>query len=338
VFKILSLDGGGIRGAFVAAFLAKIQENINVPLVRYFDLIVGTSTGGLIAVALGMGINPQEIRDLYEFEGPSIFKRPPPQLPSLKRHFLDAILQRIAPSLDAEWLFRSKYAAEPLKAALAKRLSDRRLGEAQCRLVIPSVDLAAGKLVVFKTPHRPNFVRDRHFRAVDIILATTAAPSYFPSASIDSGSLYCDGGIWANNPALVGYVEAVKISNECKRPGIDPQFSHDTIHLLSIGTGRGAYFADPNVEQSGLKWWAPRLLNISGETQSEGIHWQMEYLLGERYSRINFDIPEGDWSLDALRNIGALLHLGSRCATESFAKLRAGFLARENANYTPFDI
>jgi uncharacterized protein len=338
VFKILSLDGGGIRGAFIAAFLAKIQENLNVALVKYFDLIAGTSTGGLIAVAVGMGITPQDIRDLYEFEGPSIFTRPPAQLPSLKRRFLDAILQHIAPSLDAEWLFRSKYAAEPLKTALTKRLNDRRLGEAQCRLVIPSVDLTAGKVVVFKTPHRPNFVRDRHFRAVDIILATTAAPSYFPGASIDSGSLYCDGGVWANNPALVGYVEAVKISNECKRQGIDPQFSHETIRLLSIGTGRAAYFVSSNVEQSGLKWWAPRLLNISGETQSEGIHWQMEYLLGERYNRINFDIPGGNWSLDSLENVSALLHLGSQRATESFPKLRASFFAQENLNYTPFDI
>jgi patatin-like phospholipase/acyl hydrolase len=87
VFKILSLDGGGIRGTFAAAFLAKIQENLNVPLIRYFDLIVGTSTGGLIAVALGMGIAPKDIRDLYELEGPSIFTRRPPQLSSFKRRF-----------------------------------------------------------------------------------------------------------------------------------------------------------------------------------------------------------------------------------------------------------
>jgi len=337
VFKILSLDGGGIRGAFIAAFLAKVQENVDEPLVRYFDLIAGTSTGGLIAVALGMGITPQEIKDLYELEGPSIFTRPPPQLPNIKRRFIDAILRRGAPSLDAEWLFRSKYSSEPLKTALLKRLDDRPLGEAQCRLVIPSVDLTAGKVVVFKTPHRPNFVRDRHFRAVDIILATTAAPSYFPSASIESGSSYCDGGIWANNPALVGYVEAVKISKECTRPGIDPQFTHETIHLLSIGTGRASYFLRPNVEESGLKWWAPRLLNISGETQSEGIHWQLEYLLGERYSRLNFDIPDGDWDLDSVTNIGTLLHLGSQRATESLSYLRAGFLAQANLNYTPFD-
>jgi uncharacterized protein len=338
VFKILSLDGGGIRGTFPAAFLAKIQENLDLPLVRYFDLIVGTSTGGLIAVALGMGIAPKDIRDLYELEGPPIFTRQDPQLSAITRRFIQALLSRVSPNLDAEWLFQSKYGTAPLKAALVKRLNERLLGEAQCRLVIPSVDLAAGKVIVFKTPHRPNFIRDRHFRAVDVILATTAAPSYFPSASIEKGSLYCDGGIWANNPALVGYVEAMEISDECKRPETDPYFSHETINLLSIGTGRAAYFVSPNVDQSGLKWWGPRLLNISGETQSEGIHGQMEYLLGDRYSRINFDIPDGDWGLDAVGNIGALLHLGSQYATEHFPNLRARFFAQEALNYRPFEI
>jgi patatin-like phospholipase/acyl hydrolase len=77
MFKILSLDGGGIQGAFIAAFLAKIQENVSEALVQYFDLITGTSTGGLIAVALGMGVTPQDIMALYEKEGPSIFTRSP---------------------------------------------------------------------------------------------------------------------------------------------------------------------------------------------------------------------------------------------------------------------
>jgi uncharacterized protein len=95
VFKILSLDGGGIRGTFPAAFLAKIQENLDLPLVRYFDLIVGTSTGGLIAVALGMGIAPKDIRDLYELEGPPIFTRQDPQLSAITRRFIQALLSRI---------------------------------------------------------------------------------------------------------------------------------------------------------------------------------------------------------------------------------------------------
>jgi patatin-like phospholipase/acyl hydrolase len=124
---------------------------------------------------------------------------------------------------------------------------------------------------VFKTPHRPHFVRDRYFKAVDVIMATTAAPSYFACASIEAGTLFCDGGIWASNPALVGYVEAVKISKECTRPSNDQPFTEENIYLLSIGTGRASYFVKPNTSETGIMWWAPRLLNISSEAQSEGI-------------------------------------------------------------------
>ena len=336
MFKILSLDGGGIRGTFIAAFLAKIQASIDQPLVSYFDLIAGTSTGGLIAVALAMGITPEEIEKLYKNEGPQIFTRPPPELSALKRRSIDAVLRRLAPSLDAEWLYRAKYNSEPLKTALEKRLNDKILEEALCRLVVPSVDLTAGKVIVFKTPHRPNFVRDRKFRAVDVVLATTAAPSYFPSASIEIGSSYCDGGIWANNPALVGYVESLAISRECLRQEIDPCFSEGEIFMVSIGTGRASYFVQPNNNESGLRWWANRLLDISGEAQSEGIHWQMEYILGDRYKRINFDIPDGNWSLDSTENIDALLYIGSQRATENFPYLKSTFLAQPCTRYSPF--
>jgi uncharacterized protein len=343
VFKILSLDGGGIRGAFIAAFLSKLQESLNQPLIKYFDLIAGTSTGGLIAVALAMGIAPNEIRQLYEFEGARIFTRSPSQLSKAKRLIWNAILRGVsfrlgAPlGLDADWLYRSKFTSASLETILRAKLGARLLQEAQCRLAIPSVDLTTASVVVFKTPHRPNFVRDRNFRAVDVILATTAAPSYFPSAAIGAGSLYCDGGVWANNPALVAYVEAVKISQECLRPGIDLPFNQDSIHLLSVGTGRTSYFAKPNVDSPGLMWWAPRLLNISSEAQSEGIHWQMQYLLGARYTRIDFDIPEGDWSLDSTNNIPALLHLGSEQATQQISNLRRTFLLGLGSGYSPFD-
>jgi hypothetical protein len=343
VFKILSLDGGGIRGAFIAAFLAKLQENLDQPLVKYFDLITGTSTGGLIAVALAMGIAPSDIRQLYENESTRIFARSPSELSKTKRLMWSAILRGASfglgtpLGLDADWLYRSKFASAPLKEILRAKLGDRLLQEAQCRLAIPSVDLTTARIVVFKTPHRPNFVRDRNFRAVDVILATTAAPSYFPGVTIGQGSLYCDGGVWANNPALVGYVEAVKISQECLRPGIDVLFDQDSIQLLSVGTGRASYFAKPNVDSPGLMWWAPRLLNVSSEAQSEGIHWQMQYLLGARYTRIDFDIPEGDWSLDATNNIAALLHLGSDQATQQISNLRRTFLSGVSAGYAPFD-
>jgi patatin-like phospholipase/acyl hydrolase len=215
MFKILSLDGGGIRGAFIAAYLARIQQNLDRPLVDYFDLIAGTSTGGLIAVALGMGVPPDEIKEFYQAKGPEIFARPPNRLPAWKRRAIDACLNQVAVGIDAEWLFRCKFESGPLRTAIQKRLQNRLLGEAATRLAIPATDLTTAQGTVFKTPHRPRFIRDRYFTACDVIMATTAAPTYFPTVSIGHGSAYCDGGIWANNPAVVAYVEAVKISQEC---------------------------------------------------------------------------------------------------------------------------
>ncbi len=106
--------------------------------------------------------------------------------------------------------------------------------------------------------------------------------------------------VWANNPAIVGYVEAMKISKECNRPDIDPRFTHKDISLLSIGTGTRRHFSRPNDGDAGLRWWGPRLLSISGETQSEGIHFQAQYLLGDSYTRVDFEIPEGKWDLDSV--------------------------------------
>ena len=72
-YKILSIDGGGIRGVFPAAFLAKLEDHLDAPLASYFDLIAGTSTGGIIAIALGLGLTAKEILKLYEEQGPAIF-------------------------------------------------------------------------------------------------------------------------------------------------------------------------------------------------------------------------------------------------------------------------
>jgi uncharacterized protein len=258
-------------------------------------------------------------------------------LPAWKRRIIEAFLSRFAPAIDAEWLFRSKFDSAPLRLEIEKRLQLRLFGEARARLVIPAVDLTTARCVVFKTPHRPHFIRDRHFRARDVIMATTAAPSYFTPATINVGSAYCDGGIWANNPAIVAYVEAIKISRECNRPGIDPRFTQQDISLLSIGTGTRRHFSKPADGDSGLRWWGPRLLSISGETQSDGIHSQAQYLLGNGYTRIDFEIPEGKWDLDSVENLDTLIHFGDQRAVESFPAVRAKFLAECNTAYSPFD-
>jgi patatin-like phospholipase/acyl hydrolase len=127
-YKILSIDGGGIRGLFPAAFLAKLEEHLEAPLASYFDLIAGTSTGGIIAVGLGLGLSAKDILKLYEEQGPAIFDQQHGRLANF-------VLQRWR---GARHLFASKYSSKPLHDALVGVLGDRRLGESKTRLVIPA--------------------------------------------------------------------------------------------------------------------------------------------------------------------------------------------------------
>src|SRR5947209_20199272 len=121
-FRVLSIDGGGIKGVFPAAFLAALEEDLNISPVEYFDLITGTSTGGIIALGLGLGLSARAILDFYLKKGPLIF-------PSQKG------IRRIS------WLASpSKYNSEALHSALSEIFQAKLLGDSSCRLLIPSFD------------------------------------------------------------------------------------------------------------------------------------------------------------------------------------------------------
>jgi patatin-like phospholipase/acyl hydrolase len=323
-FRILSLDGGGIRGAFIASFLAKIEERLGHAITEHFDLIAGTSTGGIIAVALAFGEPCKRIRDFYSQCGPGIFTRRP-KLPLPRRwKFLAKLADKQLKqrfNIDIDSLRQSKYDGMALRSALEDVFGERTLEQATKRLIIPSVDLTSGKTVVFKTPHQPNFLRDRHFRAVDVVLATTAAPAYFPHATISPGTAYTDGGVWANNPSMAAYVEAIKIREVCVRSGIDPIFTPEDIQILSIGTGRPNYSKTPPEAGAGIGWWAGHLLDVVFTSQAQGVDNQTRYVLGKRYHRVDFDIPDNSWALDSIDLIPKLLHIGNEKAAEQFAKL-----------------
>jgi hypothetical protein len=338
MFRILSLDGGGIRGAFAAAFLARVEEELGHSITQYFDLIAGTSTGGIIALALGLGEPSVRIRELYEQRGPAIFtRRDPVQLAAWKRACLRVVKRRV-PTLDEDNLQQSKYEAHALRAALHEVYGDRTLEDATaCRLVIPAVDLIYGRTVTFKTPHQPDFIRDRRLKAVEVALATAAAPTFFPHAVIGPGSAYSDGGLWANNPAIVAYVESIKIGAVCRRPNLDPVFDPEDVCMLSIGTGEPRYFVRPDDANSGILWWAPRLFDVSGGAQSQGAHFQAQYLMGtERYKRVDFIMPTKPWALDDVSALPELLHYGTQAAVDHYGQLRTTFLNSPKQPYHPY--
>jgi patatin-like phospholipase/acyl hydrolase len=190
-FRILSLDGGGIKGAFTASVMAALEADTGKAAADYFDLITGTSTGGIVAIGLGLGLAANAIVDFYCKHGPTIF-------PST------SLVQRTRNSL--RQLFAPKHSHDVLKEALREVLGDRRFGESKTRLVITTYDANAGRIFLLKTAHHERFKYDYRAPAVDVALATSAAPTYFQSSPFPdhAGASYVDGGVWANCPALIG--------------------------------------------------------------------------------------------------------------------------------------
>lgn len=193
--RILAIDGGGIKGVFPASFLATVEEIIGDRVARYFDLIAGTSTGGIIALGLGLGLTAREVLDLYEDIGPRVF--------STSRGVWAHV-----PRWARQW-FRARYDTCVLRAALSARMEGQRLGDSSVRLVIPSFNLETGQPHIYKTAHAPKLMVDYRCDAIDVALATSAAPTFFPAhLTIDHIPLI-DGGVMANNPVGIAVVEAI---------------------------------------------------------------------------------------------------------------------------------
>jgi patatin-like phospholipase/acyl hydrolase len=170
--------------------LADFEKTLGEPLIDYFDLISGTSTGGIIALGLGLGLSAHDILAFYEAHGPTIFNRGRGPI----GRFLGA-----------------KYDSRPLREALEIIFGDRLLGTAKMRLVIPATNLETGEVHVFKTAHHERFERDYKERVVDVALATAAAPTYFRTHRLPAGTPLMDGGTWANNPMGAAAVEALGV-------------------------------------------------------------------------------------------------------------------------------
>lgn len=215
-FRILALDGGGYKGLYTAGVLHEI-EKFNKPIAEHFDLITGTSVGGLIALAIAAGRTSGEIKNFFLDRGEEIFPR-------------GSWTQRQLRTI-SRWVGRGKYVDVGLRTALESILGSSRLRDANSYLCIPTLNLPTLSPFVFKTDHDHTLTRDSDALMSDVARATSAAPTYLPVAEIDAfpGHQFADGGLWANNPSLVGLVEAFRFF-------VGPGKAYDRIRLLSIGT------------------------------------------------------------------------------------------------------
>lgn len=224
-FQILALSGGGFRGLYTARILADIEQSIGEPVARRFDLIAGTSIGGILALALACEIPASRMVNLFERHGADIFR---------KRRSLIGML-------------RASYDPTPLRNLLSEDglFGARVLGGCKHRVIIPSINYSSGQPVLFKTPHAAKLIRDHAFRLVDIALATSAAPTYFPRHVFDNNQ-YVDGGLFANAPGLLALHEAETVLG----------WTVSNVHLLSIGTMSSLFTVNPKNNRKGgtLDW------------------------------------------------------------------------------------
>lgn len=305
--RILTIDGGGIKGVFPAALLAEIEDWLGEPIHDYFDLIAGTSTGGIIAIGLALGQTAGEMLQLYKEHGPAIF-------PARK---VTSSLRR---------LLRAKYGFEPLRQALTKSFGDRRVGHCGKRLLVPALDLASERVYIYKTAHHPSLVRDYRVPVIDVGLATVAAPTYFPIHLSEEGA-YVDGSLWARNPLALAVVEAIGVLG----------WAREEIRVLSLGcTSRHLEIPWEKRVSFGASYWGARIAEVFMKAQSSSAIAMAHTLVGSHnVFRISPDTTSQNFTLDGIRHMPELEALGRDEAMRAIDDLGDIFFATPAARFAP---
>lgn len=278
-FNILSIDGGGLRGVYATAILDKMQKELGINYVEEFDLIAGTSTGAIIAAALAVGMAPNAILEMYKNQGEVIFKKA----------FLGGIIT-------------PKYDSGNLKKILDEVLGNKTFSDAKTGLMVTATNISDGMPWIFKSLYHERLTRDQGVKLVDAVLASCSAPLYFNPFEHDA-QLLADGGLWANNPALAAFVEAL---------GDNVGVKKYKIRLLSIGTGI-------NIKHYPLEWvekewgatrWGMGLIDMIFNMQSFSIEKYLKAIMyKEQYLRINFNLDD-NLTMDNIKTIDKLTKKG----------------------------
>lgn len=324
--RILSLDGGGYLGLASASFIKEIERHFGVACHEQFDMFCGTSTGAIIALALAYGMSGEQICDLYQDFGGKVFRNPFPGVRLLR---------------SGRAVFISKYSNKPLKSALTEAFGLTTLGDLRSRgksVLITAFSVTKGKPRIFKTDHSPDLSTDNRYLIRDVALASAAAPVYLPVVKLRSplnGSeeSYCDGGVFANHPALLGYAEAVS------HLSVVPE----GIKVLSLSTPRTDHAeraSSRNLVQRlllsrGLVSWGTKLAGVMIDSTSIISHETLRRLTcwqdtsARRYVRIMLEKPRGlELDIATRRATETLLQLGAEeaCRTEIRRQIAPFFL------------
>lgn len=277
VWRILSIDGGGTRGIIPAIILAFIEQRTGKPISQLFDLIAGTSTGGILALGLAKPtaagkpeFTAQNLCELYQEEIPNIFRNP------------------------RSWwgnLLRPKYRSVAFQRVLKNAFGDCRLKSALTDVLIPCYDIEHRSPYVFKS-RSARLQIECDFNMRNVALAASASPTLFypvriPRSSAGGDICLVDGGVFANNPSVIAFSEIKSTA-----PG-----ENDRYFIVSIGTGKSTRpLTDELISLWGYVQWSRPMLELVMESISESVHDQMKYLLtcedDQRYCRLQVDLPE----------------------------------------------
>jgi len=274
--RVLSLDGGGIRGIIPALVLAHLERQMGAPASEFFDLIVGTSTGGILA--LGLSLQEQQGRSLlaakrmvalYERHGPKIFER------SLWRKLRTA-----------GGLFEEAYSHEALERVLHKYFGIKRMGDCGTSVMVTSYDIERRETVFLKSWHPDH----SELLCAEASRATSAAPTYFEPVNLqwaEQSRTLIDGGVFINSPAVSAYAEARKL------------FPDEPIVMLSLGTGeltRPIPYDEARTWGSAL--WIMSLLDCMLDGASKAADHQMRSFLGDHYLRLQTQLRYASDDMD----------------------------------------
>jgi patatin-like phospholipase/acyl hydrolase len=306
--KVLTLDGGGIRGVIPCAILAEIERLLDRPIAELFDLMSGTSTGGIIACGLNVPhperpskpkYSARALGELYEKNGAQIFKKQGGVFSGMNKMFEEA------------------FTHEGLETLLKEYFGDTELRETFTELLITSYDIERRKPFYFQSRLAKTNPAAENFPLRAIARSTSAAPTYFEPNPLPwtDGNIMAlvDGGVFANNPSMLAYTEAIELLRLRKQAAAAAQAASDVLEgftaavssgdsdvfMLSLGTGRVVKpYHYEDAKSWGMTSWLRPIIDILMQGVSETVDYQMNYVLPpapdgtKHYIRINPLIPE----------------------------------------------
>jgi len=290
-FKILSLDGGGIRGIITAIWLQELQKRLEKPLAGYFDLIAGTSTGSILACAVGSKMPLETIIRLYNEESDVIFPR--------GLAFWKSKLYR----LFSDGLSSPKYDGQGLNTVLRSAFQNTLFSSFDTPVLVPAFDTFSNQPLFFRSDQR----KCEDIRVWRICRGSSSAPTYFPAFPIRVGEkkrALVDGGVFANNPAMSALAEARKMTRQQQKGRIK-------FEVASFGTGKVPRPIPPSVAfHGGSIQWLPHIVALLFDAGSDAVNHQVAQEIGKHnLFRFQAELPETLGALDnaAPDNLQALM-------------------------------